>query len=630
MRTPQNSCTRRLLRASAAATALLLLPLSSAPAAGEAGAATPAGAVLAANRQAMGEVPASRSLMLRYELHADGLAGTALVSEDPATGAFVEEDQAGLEHTSRGFDGRTPWQRDISGVSTPQLGGDRLPVAVSEAYRNANLWWRPDHGGAGIRYVGRESRDGRVLDHLEVTPRQGRLFDAWFDSASHLLTEIAEQQQFFKTRTSYGDYRGEQGVMVAHRRTVDFGTGPGSIKTYQLQALALEAPQPLSAYARPTDPPPGGVFAGGRHSTVVPFRFLNNHVYVEASVNGKGPYTFIIDTGGHTLISPRLAAAAGLRVEGESASSGAGEKTSTLGFAPYHEIAIGNVRLTNQTAFVTNIYDRSVEGIDVDGMLGFELFARFAVTLDYGAKTMTITDFGAFDAKQAGTPVPFVFYDHVPNVDGTIDHLPARLDIDTGSRSEVDVTSPFVSAKGLRERFPRGIDTITGWGVGGPAHSHVVRLPLLSLGPIEQKNVVAGLSDAKGGTFSDPNFEGNVGSGFLKRFAVSFDYAHQMMYLKRLATPPADAGQFDRSGLWINAAERGFVITAVAPGSPAAEAGLAAGDLITSLDGSPAVPERLADARYLLRSKPAGTSVPLSAERGTRLLKVILKLRDLI
>jgi S1-C subfamily serine protease len=72
------------------------------------------------------------------------------------------------------------------------------------------------------------------------------------------------------------------------------------------------------------------------------------------------------------------------------------------------------------------------------------------------------------------------------------------------------------------------------------------------------------------------------------------------------------------------------VITAVAPGSPAAEAGLAAGDLITSLDGSPAVPERLADARYLLRSKPAGTSVPLSAERGTRLLKVTLKLRDLI
>ena len=33
----------------------------------------------------------------------------------------------------------------------------------------------------------------------------------------------------------------------------------------------------------------------------------------------------------------------------------------------------------------------SIEGIRVDGMVGFELFRRFAVRLDYGARTMTIT-----------------------------------------------------------------------------------------------------------------------------------------------------------------------------------------------------------------------------------------------
>jgi S1-C subfamily serine protease len=82
--------------------------------------------------------------------------------------------------------------------------------------------------------------------------------------------------------------------------------------------------------------------------------------------------------------------------------------------------------------------------------------------------------------------------------------------------------------------------------------------------------------------------------------------------------------------MWINAADDGFAVTAVAPGSPAAEAGLEAGDVITSVNGERAVPEHLSDARSLLRALPAGSKVPLTAERGTRLLNVTLSLRDLI
>jgi hypothetical protein len=69
-------------------------------------------------------------------------------------------------------------------------------------------------------------------------------------------------------------------------------------------------------------------------------------------------------------------------------------------------------------------------------------------------------------------------------------------------------------------------------------------------------------------------------SGLLKRFAVTFDYSRQIMYLERLVPPPADAGQFDRSGLWINADDGGYRVTYVVAGSPAAEGGVATGDLI--------------------------------------------------
>jgi hypothetical protein len=585
--------------------------------------------VLSANRAAVGALPQAGSVRAEYRIEASGLVGKGDERFDLATGAFTGSQQAGPVSEGGGFDGKTPWQRDVSGVATPQEGGDRIPVAVNAAYLNANAWWRPDRGGAAIAYVGRETLDGRAADHLAVTPRGGKRFDAWFDAETHLLVRTAEDRQFLHFRTTYGDYRAEHGAMVAHRRVVDPGQGPGALETATLTSIAVGPAQPPSAYALPAERPKGGALVGAGPVTI-PFRLLNNHVYVQGTVNGKGPYTFIVDTGGHTLISPKAAREAGLQAVGEGTTSGAGDKTETTGFAHYDEIAVGGLRLTDQTAFVTKIYDKEIEGLPVDGMLGFEVFARFAVRLDYGARTMTLWPFDRFDPKGAGTAVPFVFYDHLPSVRGRIDDIPARFDIDTGSRAEVDITSPTVARLNLRGRYTPGISTITGWGVGGPGRSYVVRIPSMTLGTVSAPSVVAGLSEAKGGSIADPNYEGNVGSGFLKRFVVTFDYAHRTMYLLPLAPPPVDAGRFDRSGLWINAADDGFSVTAVAAGSPAAEAGVAAGDLITALDGKPARPEALSDARQALRALPAGTKVRLDIRRGGETRALTVTLRDLI
>jgi predicted aspartyl protease len=583
--------------------------------------------VLAANRSAVGAIQARGTLELDYALETSGLAGTAKYVGDLATGAFVDRFDLSVITGGSGYAGRVPWQTDVSGVSTDQEEGDRIPVAVNEAYRNANLWWRADRGGAKIIYIGRDTLDGRAADHLAVTPRGGHRFEAWFDTGSHMLVRTAEPQQFFQTQTLYGDYRRVGGAMIAFRRTVDVS---GDVQKMWVKRARFGPARSPAVYSRPTGRPSGGYIESGRTSVTVPFRLLNNHVYVEAKVNGKGPYTFIVDTGGHSLLSPRVAADAGLKVEGAGVTSGAGEGKSTTGFARYRDIALGPVHLTDQPAFVTDIYDRSIEGIPVDGMLGFELFARFAVRLDYGAKRMTVSSFAAFDPRGAGIPVPFKFYDHLPAVRGLIDEMPARFDIDTGSRSELDITSPFVARRHLKDRYRPGISAITGWGAGGASRSYVVRLPSVTLGSVKAPSVVAGLSEDKGGSMSDPAYEGNVGSGLLKRFVVSFDYRHKTMYLKPLNPPPVDAGSFDRSGLWINAGEGGFAVVNVSSGGPAEEAGVLKGDVITAINGRPATAEGLPDARLLLRSLPAGTVVELSLVRGGRPRVVRMRLRDLI
>jgi hypothetical protein len=588
-------------------------------------------AILAANNSAVNSPPPGSALTLRYRQVSSGLIGTLTAQVDLATGAYVERTEAEGMRTAEGFDGKTPWQQDISGAYTAQEGGDRIPIAVNSAYRRANLWWRPDYGGASIAHVGRDTEAGRVLEHLAVIPKGGKRFDAWFDSQTHLLVKISYDQQFLHYTESYSDYRREGPQSLAHQIVVDPGLGEGAVSTSTLKQADYGAAQLVDTYARPNPPLGGAVITGDAASTTVPFRLLNNHIYVEATVNGKGPYTFIVDTGGHTLLSPRLVQEVGLKPIGEAVTSGAGEGHGTTGFVHYNEIAIGAVRLRDQVAFATSVYDKAVEGISVDGMVGFELIRRMVTTIDYGRHTITFTVPERFKPDSTlGIAVPFVFYDHVPSVPGRIGDLPARFDIDTGSRSELDVTSPFVAQHRLRDHFTKGALAVTGWGVGGPARSYVVRMPSVTIGPVNIPNPVVGLSDASGGTFSDPNFDGNVGSALLKRFVVTFDYIGQIIYLKAIAPIPADVGTFDRAGFWINAKKDGYEVMDVAPGGAASEAGLKLGDLIVTIDGQTVTDADLSQARQKFRSAPPGTKVALTVRRDAETRNLTLILREQI
>jgi hypothetical protein len=277
---------------------ITLILLAAATAAQAQPAAQTADAILAANQAAVGKMPTSGGVEFDYDWSGSGLTGTHVDIADLATGAYLSTEQAGAIGDATGYDGAVPWQRDLSGTNTAQQGGDRIPVSVNAAYRLANLWWRADHGGAAVAYIGRETADGRALDHLTVTPKGGKRFDAWFDAGTHLLAKIAEDRQFFHTKTVYDDYRSESGLMLPHTVTVDNGTGPAGSDHLKLTRATIGPARQVSAYARPTAPPVGGSIAGGAASVTLPFRLLNNHIYVQATVNGKGPYNFILILAG--------------------------------------------------------------------------------------------------------------------------------------------------------------------------------------------------------------------------------------------------------------------------------------------------------------------------------------------
>jgi hypothetical protein len=262
----------------------------------------------------------------------------------------------------------------------------------------------------------------------------------------------------------------------------------------------------------------------------------------------------------------------------------------------------------------------------VDGLIGAEVLARFVTVFDYARHRVTLEQPGT---APAGTTIPFVFDGTQPDVACTIAGIAARCSIDSGSRASLDLFSPFIADHPAV--VPAGVSAlgVDGFGVGGAESGRLGRLPSLVIGGFELENLVAGFSGATSGAFAVPGIGANIGGGVLKRFTVTYDYAHQTMsLLPNSARDEPDT--YERSGLFVVHTE-GFMVADVRPGTPAAAAGIVKGDAIVSLDGKPAARLTLGDVRESFR-RPAGTRVQIGilGKGATTPHSITLTLRDYV
>lgn len=584
--------------------------------------------ILAANRVATGGQAwtGKASLALDYSYSGQGLTGKTQSLEDLAGGEFVDSYVIGPDSGANGFDGARVWLTEPSGTVTWQDGGDTTTLAINESYRDQNLWWRPDFGGAAVTSGGTKTEDGKNYDVITVTPKGGKSFDAWFDANTHLLARTREVQQTLAITTYFSDYASVDGVLIAKKQVIDDSTGVSQRITLMLKSANFLSPRPDADYAKPAQQLNDFEILGGKSETTVPFELINNHIYAMVSVNGGPPMQFLFDTGGHDILTPPTARTLGVKVEGASTSTGGGDNAVTSGSARVRSIQIGDAIVRDQPVSVIQ-FDNPAEGVDEQGMIGYEIFARFTTRIDYGRHTLTFSDAKSFDPKDAGTAVPFRFFQQFPEILGSYDGIAGRFGIDTGARTPLSLNRIFVADNHLRERARTGVLALTGWGVGGPTHSFVTRGGTLQLGDLLIPHPLTEFDVDKGGSGGVAAFPNNVGGGVLKRFIVTLDYAHYRMWFKPVAGRVADLDTFDRSGMWINAQDGGFKIIDVTKNGPAERAGLKKDDVITAVDGTPASAIALGNLRERLRNEEPGTVVRFSVRtaQGNREVSVTLR-----
>lgn len=570
-----------------------------------------------------------RAFHMKVKVSMSGLSGPAESWEDVRTGRYMGSFSLGAFSGAQGFDGKITWVRDTSGQVRVSDSGDAREGSINEAYRRTMAWWYPERWPAEISLAGEKTEGDRSFHVLRLHPKGGRPFEMWIDAKTFLTDRVVEQTSR-ETRTGFlSDYRDVDGLKIA------FSTRNSNGEEKYDQILITESVEVNPAISDATfRMPEGGTkdfeIQDGKTSTELPFELLNNHIFVTVRLDGKEPLRMVFDTGGMNVVVPGVAKRLGLEGQGALQGRGVGEKTEDMALTKVGELRLGDVVLRDQTFFLFPLAGVSeVEGVQVDGIIGYEVFKRFVVRIDYVKKLLTFTLPEAFDGKGAGTAVAFTFDEQTPQVDGEIDGIPGKFTIDTGSRNSLDLTTPFVEAHGLKARYAPKVEAMTGFGVGGGVRSAVTRAKLLKLGSVEVPAPVTAFTLNRKGSLTDRYVAGNVGGGVLRRFTVTFDYSRQTIWLapnEAFAAPD----NYDRAGLWINRAEDGFEVEDVVAHGPAAEAGVRVGDTILAIDGKSPADLSLAEVRTRFRDSAPGTPVRLTVRSGGEVREVAVVLRELV
>ena len=148
--------------------------------------------------------------------------------------------------------------------------------------------------------------------------------------------------------------------------------------------------------------------------TILPVSVENGQLIVNANINGQGPFPMLFDTGSVEAITPKIATALGLSVEGAGTVRGSGERAVSVALTHLQTLRLGGAELSDIALpviplpqFITDRGNRP----PLAGLIGFGVLSRFAVRLSYDDQTLTLIPAGDFRYSGRGERVPLFFAD---------------------------------------------------------------------------------------------------------------------------------------------------------------------------------------------------------------------------
>lgn len=385
----------------------------------------------------------------------------------------------------------------------------------------------------------------------------------------------------------------------------------------------------------------GFSIAEGRKRVEIPIEIHNNLVVVPVLLNGMLPLKFVVDTGVRTAILT--------------------EKTYTdilnLSYARKYTIAgPGGENIIE--AYVTNGVDLQLPGVngrghallvlqedylelrnnlgtDVHGVLGYELFSRFIVKVNYRQKILTLMLPEKLKTGRKYESIPITIEDTKPYIHVGIkqsngEKKNMKFLVDSGASHSLLIEPKSDSTLDIPVN---SVSCVVGRGLGGAIRGKTGRVDELEIGHYKMQNVIANFPDPNsytdtlklGSTFRN----GTLGGEVLSRFTVIYDFSKEKIYLKKNADFKKGF-YYNLSGLTVRAKGNRlntFEITDIRKFSSSDKAGLKVGDQIISINGLNVKDLDLNQLNGYLNLKP-GKKVLVSVKRNNELFSTKMVLEN--
>jgi hypothetical protein len=318
----------------------------------------------------------------------------------------------------------------------------------------------------------------------------------------------------------------------------------------------------------------------GAPLVVVPALSLGNYLIVEARWDKFGPYHFLVDTGSSvTLISPELARRYPAkdipmetlpRVRVRSASGG----TTLLEPTTLRRLELGEARFGDVRALVYDCKDLSAHlGVKIDGILGFPLFRETVLTLDYPRSRVLLQPRSPAPLTP-GVTIPFNNERRTPLIPLKLGEQGLTALIDSGSDGPLSLNLAGLAADfAVLPRPGVAIGTLTGDHL---QHIGRWRQPLL-IGDYAVTRPIVDVTDELS----------SLGGEILRHFTVTFDQERNQVTFYREVRGPVTLPPRRSSGLSFTKLPAYWRVVSVVPDSPASDAGVQGGDLVTRINDEP-------------------------------------------
>jgi len=431
---------------------------------------------------------------------------------------------------------------------------------ISASGRYHGQEWRMTENGQTVLKSGvhrREKIDARVLerDHidesdgvmllgmsaspktyvLQVSPQGGRREWLFVDPASGQLVRTESVYSHQRLIVDYSDFRTEGPRTYAHaaRWAYADGTNPGTdtLVTDEEDPEGLDLRIPPSSRDLLEFPP-------GVTHVEIPSKFLGNHVIIRITIAGRGLDCFLDSGSSSIYLDPRIAHQLGLPQYGKSVE----QNTHAVGVSRtiVPEIDVAGIRMHDVAITAGPMHDLVTPDVEAVGLVGFDFIDGAVIHIDYQHQKVEAIRSDDFHPETIPGvfAIPVALDDGVPLAPVKVgDTISRRFIVDTGSPG-VMLFSQFADAhpddvkdQGRGQALSaNGAFLFLFGGVGGLGTMRPTELKSIQFGQTRFNDFMT-MRTVSAGDFEGDDFDGLIGTEFLRYFDVYFDYANGRIVL---------------------------------------------------------------------------------------------------